>query len=249
MTIARGSTITPVTGSGTTLASGSYNQAAGEHIVLSIGWETANGHVPTGVTDTAGNTYVVRSEASDAAQGCCIVDCVAPCLGNATNVITVTFGGAYTFTAMQGIRYTTTVGKTAFKAQNVAVTPTNTTLATAAFNAGDFAVASSKNFSGLTVSSPGSGYAVQIENGGTSGMAVQDRIDSPGGTYTAAVTYSGSTEIAIAGISYVEVSAASGGKLPFAFPLATDDRSEGFEGGQQGGNKFSVQRYGRLSRW
>jgi hypothetical protein len=212
MTIAHGSTVAEVTGSGTTIACGSYNQAAGEHINVKIAIEDAASVAPTGVSDTAGNTYVAGTFSGDSQQGCQIWYCVAPCKGNASNVITATFAASKGFLCMVVERKTTTTGVTAFKAQPAAASGNSASPLTAAFNAGDFAESINKNFSGSTAT-PNAGWTERTDTGGSTGTATDDRIDSPGGTYTAGMTIT-SAPWTLAAMSFTETIAAGGARKP-----------------------------------
>jgi hypothetical protein len=208
MSIARGSVITAAfnrTGAAiASLATGSYNQAAGEVIIVFVRWE-GNSALPTGVTDTAGNTYTQRTTGVSASvNGLAIYDCLNSS-ANASNVITATWAAATAqYVMVAPFRYTKT-GTVTFNASPAAATGTSTTPATAAFSAGQFAVAVATNNSGFTATSSNAGWTTQV-NDGIAALS-QDRIDSPGGTYAAGCTFSGSDNWEMIAASYTETTA------------------------------------------
>lgn len=82
----------------------SYNQAAGECIVIFTETFQNNGS-PVSVTDTAGNTYVAQLAGNGFTSGnqTYLQAWVAKnCLGNASNIITVNYTGFATFSTMAG---------------------------------------------------------------------------------------------------------------------------------------------------
>jgi hypothetical protein len=107
-------------------------------------------------------------------------------------------------------RYTTTLGITVFKDQATSNDGGSTSnhAFTAAFNAGNFAVGLVKNFAGAAVTGNDAGWSTNVDDSPShsSGLAVQDRIDSPGGTYAAGMSYGSSVNWAMAAASYTETS-------------------------------------------
>jgi hypothetical protein len=114
---------------------------------------------------------------------------------------------------MIAMRYTTTLGITVFRDQatrNDGGSASNHAF-TSAFNAGNFAIGVAKNFSALNVGGNDAGWSLNTDSNPStsSGFATQDRIDSPGGTYAAGVTYGGTTNWIMAAASYTEASGVS----------------------------------------
>lgn len=205
MAITRGAAITAAfdrTGTNiASLATGAYSQSAGDMLIVYVRWE-ANAALPTGVADTAGNTYVPRiTGVSAVVDGLAIYDCMS-CSGNASNVITVTWAAATAqFVMIAPFRYTHT-GTMSFNASPAAATGTSTTPATAAFSAGNMAVGIATNNSGITYSSSNAGWTTQLND--NIAALIQDRIDSPGGTYAAGGTMTGSDTWEMLAASYTE---------------------------------------------
>jgi hypothetical protein len=189
-----------------------YNQPANQHITVAVTWEGTFGGVgPTGVTDTAGNTYVARSSVLGTDAGAQLWDAVAPCLGNASNVIAIAFPAGNSFLSAGGARYSATTNKTAFLADSIdgdGGAPDNLPATGVPFSAGNFAVAVVQMFSGTTASSANAGWTIQI-NDGPNGILTIDRIDTPGGTITAGATLNLSSAWVIVAASYVEVAAST----------------------------------------
>lgn len=207
MTIALGAAITPASdGSGTslaTLSTAAYNQAAGELISVTVKWE-GTATPPSTVTDTAGNTYTRRTPVISGTAGCVIFDCL-DCLGNAANVITVTWPSAVaSYILLAPYRATKTAAVT-FKAQpTTSLTGTGTAVASGAFDAGDFAVAVVGTVGTGASGTPGSGWTEGAEFGSSVGAQALYRVDSPGGTYNVTCTLSTSSPWIVAAASYVE---------------------------------------------
>jgi hypothetical protein len=209
-------------------ATAAYNQPAGDTITVCVMCESdAVGTVTTIVTDTAGNTYTILSQVTDGgnlqkAQIFYIINCAA----HATNVITASFSGNTVQKVVVEASRWTPVGTVTFRAQPAGATGTSTTPATAAFNAGDFAVAAAKKWT-MTTHTAGSGWtdAYSGTADGTEAFSMY-RNDSPGGTYTASSTETPSDTWSIVAASFLDTPGPA--KSELSMPSTFMSMSRGF---------------------
>lgn len=193
------------TGSGalTQATAGTYAQAAGDLMVVTVKGEAGNATIS--VADLAGNTFspLTRAFDSGSVEFCQMFYCLSSA-ANANNVVTATFSTAVQYRDIEVLRYIPDPGKSfAFVAEAVVGGggPSTSPL-TSAFTAGDLAVAIACEFAG-TSSTPTAGWTEQYDFS-SNGTHVFDRIDSPGGTYTGSCTIGTSAKWSIAAASFSE---------------------------------------------
>lgn len=114
--------------SGTSLAYAAFNLVSGRHVFVYVRWE--GGDTTISLSDTAGNTYTSGTKLYAGGSGCGGVWFY--CLnatGNASNVITVTFGAARTFRRSQCVVLSGDTPSAVTEASNT-VSATTTTIST-----------------------------------------------------------------------------------------------------------------------
>jgi hypothetical protein len=183
-------------GSGASVATSAGNHTAGNALKVIVSWEGSG--TLTSVTDTAGNTYTLKTErrqpAADAVQFAYAFNIA----GHATNVVTANFTGTIDFSSIRVLQYsgmTTTDdfdveaggngSSTAATSGNATTTQADALLLNAAVN-----------FGGGVTWSPTSPWVTEVTE--TSNCAVDERIVSATASYSAAQTPSASTDWAIA---------------------------------------------------
>ena len=198
---------------------GSYNLAASKCVVVTLQWEDSSS-TGASVTDTAGNTYTPGTVQQVVANPCWIQQfyCLSS-TANATNVFTGNYASGSTFRAIQVSVYNLT-NTAALVAQATGASGTSANPATAAFAAGDFAVAGCGDYSGLTTTA-GTGWTEQFD---LTGYHIDDRVDSPGGTYIADFTLSGSAPWGIVAMSFSDQAGGSPPVLNAIAPSAQRNR-------------------------
>lgn len=237
-TVSAGAAITGATdGSGSSissLATPSYNQGAGDALIVRVKWE-GTATQPTGVTDTAGNTFTARSVTVNGTSGVAIYDCLATS-ANASNVITVTWPSAIaSYVLLAPIRFTITGSATYVDKPSTGLTGTGTSVVSGSFTAGDFAVSVIGTVGTGASGTPASGWTEDVEAGSAVGAQAMYRVDSPGGTYTAGNTLSTSSPWELAATSYTvggawtDVSTGSGGTTNSYTTGATDVSMSGYQ--------------------
>jgi hypothetical protein len=96
------------TGSATTIAAPAFNLTTGNHVFVAVRYETAAASTAA-LADTAGNTYTKLTE-QNTPSGTAYSDiwyCISA-TGNASNVVTCTFGEAKTYRAIHVIEFSAT---------------------------------------------------------------------------------------------------------------------------------------------
>lgn len=188
-------------------ATGSFTPAVGDTITVLVAFEADTPNACTiAVSDTIGNTWVPLTIKRNSTNAHHVQ--IFYCLSNKTSsadVVTATVTGdtAQKF-LVEATRFTSSAGSIAFNAQ-ASGTGTSTAPATTAFSAGDFAVGILKHwFNGALTAA--SGWTADF-NTAADEVASIFRVDSPGGTYTAGGTFTGSDVWTIAAASFVSGSA------------------------------------------
>lgn len=187
-------------GSATTQATAAFSLGAGRLAIVELTWEGNLGS--SSIADTALNTFTPLTKASDANQQNAQLFYCLSTTAHATNVVTATLPAGSQFRSI-AVRPYLPSGTASFVAAPANAAGISTTPLTAAFTAGDLAVALVKEFSGGITLTPTSPYASAFED---TSVAVHfiNRTDSPGGTITAGGTLGGSTTWLITAASFAD---------------------------------------------
>lgn len=198
--------------SSTTIATAGVSHTAGNLLVVGAGWITAASTI-TGITDTAGNTYVQVSGARNTSNATAIADLwyVQNCLGNASNVVTVTFSTSVTSRKLTVNQYSgiATSGALDQVAQGYTAFGTSVTSGNLVTTQADevlFAWQSNLSASTLTA-----GSSFTLRNGSSTIFQSEDRIVSSTSTYTCGMTGTTNSVMIMCAATFKAV--AAGGRL------------------------------------
>ena len=204
-----------------TLALPALSVTTGNALVVATS-AVANGGTwpPTSITDTAGNTFnLIVTGSWDASDN---VSCYLALnvTGNASDVITTNFNGAWNFAAMVAAQYsgaaTSSAVDTSFVGSNSGTQgTTHTTNAFTTTNANDALVVVDRIlFNNNQTFTAGAGYTLEASDAAAQQIALEDKIVSATQSgVTASVTYSASVGWEMCGIALKQAAAGGNNNL------------------------------------
>lgn len=186
----------------TTIATAGYTSVATRLIVGYIGWE--GGNTTVGITDTAGNTYVVSTPTPNGGGDQVIASfyCLSSS-GHASNVVTATFGAARSVRTMQIAEYSKT-GTAVYDGYgygevNIGATATTGTITTT--GAVGLLFAGTKAYNSTTITANG-GLTLISQQGSFGGDAEQFLTSA--GSYTASMSNNTSSSLSLVALAFKE---------------------------------------------
>ncbi len=221
MAIARVGSVDTVTSTSSagSIASNAFDLAAGNQVVLKIKWEGSEQGI-SGVTDTAGNEYFPRTLRNHAANSLQAQVWYCPdTLANAANVVTVAFVATPNYRSLETTQLAGGDTAAFYVAESAGESSSSGTAVDvdAAFNAGDFAVAIAADFSSSPTFTWDAGWT-EVSDVTAVGFHTAERLDSPGGTYSAGGDLSAAAAWLIVAASF---KAAGGSPATVSAPTAT----------------------------
>lgn len=193
---------------GSIIDSATLNVTTGKLIVVLIGGYNGGASMTvTGVTDTAGNTYVQGTSCFNNAQltaGITDIWYAKNVTGNASNVVTVTYSSSTsTYRSVFQMQYSGADTTSPFEVCAIGNTASGTTVTSASFSP-----ASSKNVnvaignaSGAVTWTAGTNYTSKITSSGPDRIG-EDRTNSPAGSQTASATVGSAFNLEISVASF-----------------------------------------------
>jgi len=264
MPIARdGTGATLVTGTGVGTATITFTTTASRHLVVLAGAHSnsASDPRPTSISDSGSGSWTVKSKLATVGAGAGINASFVAYSENRAAITSVTFNfNTSNYFHLKLDQYSGVKSSGSFDVQQDA----EGAVSTNAWSSGNLTAsdpnclivgaAAGDDSANSTWTAPGGSWTETFQYGDTNTNTAAEGVfqiaAGSTGPFSATFTYLGMSAGGYAGVSTLVsfLPSVSGGKTPFIFPLAADERGETSEGTERG-EPFSVQRFGRLSRW
>jgi len=197
---------TSSSGSGANVSTTAGSHTGGNFIVAVVAWEGSG--TLSSVTDTAGNAYTLRTERRQVGAVAIQIAYAKNITGNASNSVTANFTGTIGFSSIRALQYSgiDTSAPADVEAGGNGSSTAATSGSVTTNLADELLINAAVNFGGGVTWSPTSPWVTEVNE--NNNCAVDERIVSSTGSYSAAQTPSATTDWAIAFDSF---KAAAGG--------------------------------------